>query len=133
MAVPAVRSKSEMWDDIIRAEARGDAVSSMSLVCNFVRAHADETFLSVERRLRAQNRQTHLFARSLEEQAGEFGPLPRGVAVVDPRTLEKRTYMVRVLLACYPDLAPKIRAFGANQAQNLERLKDAGISILKLN
>lgn len=133
MAVPAVRSKSEIWSDILNAEAQGDPVRTMTHVCDFLRAHPDESFFSVERRLRVQNRLTHLFARSLEEHAGEFGALPRGVAVLDPRTMEKRTYVVRVLLACYPDLAPKIRAFGANQAQNLERLKDAGISILKLN
>ncbi len=132
MAVPAVRSKSEMWSDILNAEAQGDAVCTLNQVCDFVRAHPDESFLSVERRLRAQNRQTHLFARSLEEQAREFGPLPRGAAVVDPRTFERRTYVVRVLLDCSPALALKIRAFGANQAQNLERLKDAGISLLRL-
>lgn len=132
MAIPAVRSKSEMWEDLIRAEVQGSAVQALSCVCNFVKAHADESFASVEKRLRVQGRVTHLFARSVEEQAREFGNMPEVVAVLDPRTFERRPYIVRVLMECYPDLAPKIQAFGANQAENLVRLKDAGIPVLRI-
>lgn len=132
MAIPAVRAKSELWDEILRAESKGNAVEVLMKVCDFVQSHADETFASVERRLRVQNRATHLFAQTEEERSKECGELPDAAVVVDPRTQEKRTYVVRVLLSTYTDLAPKIREFGANQAENLRRLGDAGIAVLKL-
>lgn len=132
MAIPAVRSKSEIWAEILEAESRGKAIEVLVKICDFVESHADETFASVERRLRVQNRPTHLFAHSEEERSKEFGELPEAAVVMDPRTQEKRTYVVRVLLNTDANLALKIREFGANQAENLKRLGDAGIPVLKL-
>lgn len=132
MAIPAVRAKSEIWAEILEAESRGKAVEVLMKVCDFVQSHADETFVSVERRLRVQNRPTHLVAQSEEERSKEFGELPDAAVVLDPRTHEKRTYIVRVLLSTDAELASKIRQFGANQAENLRRLGDAGLPVIVL-
>lgn len=122
----AAISKSETWDRIVQAELTGQATAVLMAIMDHVSRHNDESFNTVERRLRKQGRITHIFAETMEQRnlEGRIG----ADYFADVRTQAPCKYGIRVLMRSNPELWPIIARLSTNPQENLEKLKnDTGI------
>ncbi len=125
----AAISKSETWDRIVQAETTGNATNVLMAIKDHIYQHPDESFNTVERRLRVEGRVTHIFAETMEQRNRE-GRIGAGY-FADVHTGAHCKFGVRILMRSYPNLWPVIAKLSANREENLERLKnDTGIPMV---
>lgn len=122
----AAISKSETWDRIGQAEMTGETTQVFMAIKDHVSSHNDESFYTVESRLRVEGRVTYVFAETREQRNSE-GRIEADY-FADIRTKAPCKYGIRVLMRSCPEHRPIIARFSVNPQENLEKLKkDTGI------
>ncbi len=107
------------WEDVVRADKTRDCLTVMQTIISFMKDHPDETFRSIEVRLRKERRFTYLVAEEKDKN------LPANIKVLDlkrnecPYQLFVTTRNKNLALAEKDKLVP-------NYQLNLERLEKTG-------